>query len=140
MFYGRKIGDGSSHVVLEALQNGSAMSNHIGYLTRTKDGKILKSSTMYLRNNDGEIQYIFAVNFDITGLLMVENSLKPIIPVEQPSPEHEPDRIVQSVSELLDELIAESTQLVGKPVALMTKEDKVRAIQFLNPCRSFPYH
>ena len=134
---GRKIGDVPSHVVLEALQNGSAMSDHIGYLTRTKDGKILKSSTMYLRSSDGEIQYIFAVNFDITGLLMVENSLKPIVSVEQPSPEREPDRIVQSVSELLDELIAESTQLVGKPVALMTKEDKVRAIQFLNHAGAF---
>ena len=134
---GRKIGDGPSHVVLEALQNGSAMSDHIGYLTRTKDGKILKSSTMYLRSSDGEIQYIFAVNFDITGLLIVENSLKPIISAEQPSPECEPDRIVQSVSELLDELIAESAQLVGKPVALMTKEDKVRAIQFLNHAGAF---
>lgn len=134
---GGKIGDGPSHVVLEALQNGSAMSDHIGYLTRTKDGKILKSSTMYLRSSDGEIQYIFAVNFDITGLLMVENSLKPIISVEQPSPEREPDRIIQSVSELLDELIAESTQLIGKPVALMTKEDKARAIQFLNHAGAF---
>lgn len=134
---GRKIGDGPSHVVLEAMQNGSDLTDHIGYLTRTKDGKILKSSTLYLRGKDGEIQYIFSINFDITGLLMFENSIKPLVSTEESTEAHEPDRIVKSVSELLDELIAESTRLVGKPVALMTKEDKIRAIQFLNRSGAF---
>lgn len=134
---GRQVGDGPSHVVLEALQNGSAAADHIGYLTKTKDGKILKSSTIYLRGDDRQIQYILSINFDITGLLMFDSSLKPLISAEQPETEHEPDRIVQSVGELLDELIAESTRLVGKPVALMTKEDKIRAIQFLNKSGAF---
>jgi predicted transcriptional regulator YheO len=134
---GRKIGDGPSHVVLEAMQNGSDLTDHTGYLTRTKDGKILKSSTLYLRGKDGEIQYIFSINFDITGLLMFENSIKPLVSTEESTEAHEPDRIVKSVSELLDELIEESTRLVGKPVALMTKEDKIRAIQFLNRSGAF---
>ena len=72
---GRKLGDGPSHVVLEALQQGDAVSDHLGYLTRTKDGKILKSSTIYLRGADGHLQYILAINFDITGLLMFDSSL-----------------------------------------------------------------
>ena len=134
---GRKIGDGPSHAVLEALQKGHEAADHLAYLTRTKDGKILKSSTIYLRDEAGEIQYIFSVNFDISGLLMFENSLKPLISAEQPVSAQEPDRIVQSVGELLDELIAESTRLVGKPVALMNKEDKIRAIQFLNKAGAF---
>ena len=37
----------------------------------------------------------------------------------------------------LDELIAQSVKIVGKPVALMTKEDKVKAIQFLNETGAF---
>lgn len=134
---GRRIGDGPSHVVLDALQNGREVTDHIGYLTKTKDGKILKSTTVYLRGENGEIQYIFSVNLDITALLMIESSLKPLITVEQPSSKQEPDRIVQSVGELLDELIEESTRLVGKPVALMAKEDKIRAIQFLNKAGAF---
>lgn len=134
---GRQLGDGPSHAVLDALQNGREVSDHIGYLTKTKDGKILKSSTVYLRGPREKIQYIFSVNLDISGLLMIENSLKPFITVEQLSAEREPDRIVQSVGELLDELIEESTRLVGKPVALMAKEDKIRAIQFLNKSGAF---
>ena len=134
---GRKLGDGPSHVVLEALQQGDAVSDHLGYLTRTKDGKILKSSTIYLRGADGHLQYILAINFDITGLLMFDSSLKPLLSTADEPEQKEPERIVQSVSELLDELIEQSTRLVGKPVAMMTKEDKIRAIQFLNKAGAF---
>lgn len=134
---GRKPGDGPSHVVLEALQQGGTLADHLGYLTRTKDGKILKSSTIYLRDESGKIRYILAINFDITGLLMFDNSLRPLLATGEEPTEKEPERIVQSVGELLDELIEESTKLVGKPVALMTKEDKIRAIQFLNKAGAF---
>ena len=42
-----------------------------------------------------------------------------------------------NVNDLLDELIAQSVALVGKPVALMNKEDKVRAIGFLSQNGAF---
>ena len=45
--------------------------------------------------------------------------------------------ISRNVSDLLDELIEQSVKLVGKPVALMHKEDKVKAIQFLNETGAF---
>ena len=46
----------------------------------------------------------------------------------------EPERITLNVSDLLDDLIRQADELVGKPVALMTKEDKIKAVQFL--CRN----
>ena len=101
------------------------------------DGKILKSSTLYLRDETGHLRYILAINLDITGLLMFESSLKPLLSTAEAAEDKEPERIVQSVGELLDELIEQSTRLVGKPVALMTKEDKIRAIQFLNKNGAF---
>ena len=42
-----------------------------------------------------------------------------------------------TVNDLLEELIQQSVSLVGKPVALMNKEDKVRAIRFLNQNGAF---
>ncbi|MFR9190310.1 MAG: transcriptional regulator [Anaerotruncus massiliensis (ex Togo et al. 2019)] len=124
------------HIVLEALHGDrSALHDQIGYLTKTKDGRILKSSTIYIRDENGDAVGIFSINFDITGLLMVESALKPI--VSTAAPEKEPERISQNVNELLDELISQSVRLVGKPVALMTKDDKVKAIQFLNDTGAF---
>lgn len=48
---GRKIGDGPSQVVLEQLAAGDTKEDHLSYLTKTPDGKILKSSTIYLRDS-----------------------------------------------------------------------------------------
>ena len=36
-----------------------------------------------------------------------------------------------------DELIEQSVALVGKPAALMNKDDKIKAIQFLNKAGAF---
>ena len=46
-------------------------------------------------------------------------------------------RFDHNVNDLLDHLIEESVALVGKPVPLMNKEDKVTAIQFLNDAGAF---
>ncbi len=133
---GRKVGDGPSHVVLEALRSGREnLTDHLSYLTRTKDGKILKSSTIYIRDDDGEAIGIFAINYDITLMLAMEENLKQFTTTDQD--QREPERISRNVGDLLDELIEQSVKIVGKPVALMTKEDKVKAIQFLNETGAF---
>jgi putative ABC transport system permease protein len=41
------------------------------------------------------------------------------------------------INDMLEDLIQQSVALIGKPVALMTKEDKVRAIRFLNQNGAF---
>ncbi len=132
----RQVGDGPSHVVLEALRGDrSALSDHLNYLTRTQDGRILKSSTLYVRDDSGDAIAIFAINYDITHLLMVENTLHAMTSAE--GGESEPEKIVSNVNDLLDELIEQSVRIVGKPVALMNKDDKIRAIQFLNDSGAF---
>lgn len=133
---GRKVGDGPSHVVLEALRGGREnLNDHLCYLTRTKDGKILKSSTIYIRDDDGAAIGIFGINYDITLMLAMEENLRSFTMTD--TPQQEPERIFRNVADLLDELIDQSVALVGKPVALMTKEDKVKAIQFLNDTGAF---
>lgn len=133
---GRKLGDGPSHVVLEALHGDrSKLRDHLAYLTKTRDGKILKSSTIYIRDKSGDAVGIFAINYDITSLLLVETAIKSLTSTE--TPQREPERISQNVNDLLDELIDQSVKLVGKPVALMTKDDKIQAIQFLNNTGAF---
>lgn len=131
---GRKAGDGASHVVLEQLRSqDQTTKDHLCYLTKTPDGKILKSSTIYIRNSRGKVAAILAINYDISRLMMVENAIADLISTPQPA---EPEKIV-NVNDLLEELIQQSVALVGKPVVLMNKEDKIRAIQFLSQNGAF---
>ena len=127
----RKIGDGPSMAVLDALRGDqSKLQDHSSYLTKTKDGRVLKSTTIYIRDQHKKVIGIFSINFDITNLMMIENALNPLISAT--STQSESNRIPQNVNDLLIELIEESVRQVGKPVPLMTRDDKVKAIKFLN--------
>ena len=129
---GRQLGDGPSQVVLEQLGKGDKCpEDHLCYLTRTPDGKLLKSTSVYIPSSDGKAGAVFGINFDISTLVMAEQALNSLTTTLS-SEEETPARITHNVNDLLDDLIEQSDRLVGKPVALMTKEDKVRAIRFLN--------
>ncbi|MBM6774999.1 helix-turn-helix transcriptional regulator [Olsenella profusa] len=134
---GRRLGDGPSHVVLEALHaDGAKLTDRLSYLTKTADGKLLKSSTVFIRNDEGRTVGIFAINYDITVLRAAHDVIGWLVGTE-PSAPREPEPIVRNVADLLDDLIEQSVQLVGTPAALMTKEEKVRAIRYLNDTGAF---
>ena len=133
---GRKVGDGASSVVIEQLQNHNPNpDDHLCYLTKTPDGKILKSSTLYLRDEQGKVDAIFAINYDISRLLIVDSAIQELVSTPEVN-QKEPEKIVK-INDLLDDLIQQSVALVGKPVALMGKDDKIKAIHFLNQHGAF---
>jgi predicted transcriptional regulator YheO len=133
---GRKVGDGASNVVMEQLRTQDPEpKDHLCYLTKTPDGKILKSSTVYIRDRKGKVSAILAINYDISRLILMEEALHDLTSTGEEIPA-EPERIT-NVSDLLDELIQQSVALVGKPAAVMNKEDKVKAIQFLSQNGAF---
>lgn len=133
---GRKIGDGASNVILEQMKsNDPEPRDHLSYMMKTPDGKILKSSTIYIRNSKGKVAAILAINYDISKLLMVEGALHGLISTEDPR-QADPEKII-NVKDLLEDLIQQSVALIGKPVALMNKDDKVKAIQFLSQNGAF---
>lgn len=133
---GRKVGDGASYVVLDQMTRADAQpKDHLCYLTRTPDGKILKSSTMYIRGASGKVTAILSINYDVSRLMMVEGAVRELVSVPGPQPA-EPEKII-NINDLLEELIQQSVALVGKPVALMNKDDKVKAIRFLNENGAF---
>ena len=133
---GRKVGDGASHVAMEQVRNADAQPmDHLSYLTKTPDGKILKSSTMYIRGKGGKVVAILGINYDISSLLMVESAVRELTAAGD-STQTEPEKII-NINDVLDELIGQSVALVGKPAALMNKEDKIRAIRFLSQSGAF---
>ena len=136
---GRKVGDGPSKVVLEHMMTGDdTVPDQLAYLTRTQDGKILKSSTVYMRDERGHVDAILSINYDISALMLVGRAVEELvgIPAGQQADRDKLTTIV-NVSDMLDELIEKSVELVGRPVAMMNKEDKIRAIQFLSQHGAF---
>ena len=120
---GRKIGDGASKVVLEtleAIEKGDIIVDHLGYRTTTQDGRILKSSTVFLKDSTGKYRWVLGINYDVTALMNVDAALQSITTVESHDSNGD-GQIPLNVNDLLDNLI----------------NQKIQAIQFLRDAGAF---
>lgn len=128
---GRKIGDGPSPDMIEAIHGRHGkLKDRLGCLTRSKDGKLLRSSSICIQNSRGKIAGILSISYDITLLLACRWEIAQLTNTQPGTGEQAP--ICMGVSDFLENLISQSIQLIGKPAALMTREEKLRAIRFLN--------
>ncbi|WP_157151468.1 transcriptional regulator [Brachyspira sp. SAP_772] len=128
----RKLGDGVSNVVLktiEKIKKGEPITNHLSYLTKSSNGKILKSSSVFIKDMEGKYRYMLSINFDISSFIPFKSDLELLIQTEDKSKLEE---IPNSAQELMDKLILKSEELIGKPASIMNKDEKIKAIKFLN--------
>ncbi|GGG81630.1 helix-turn-helix transcriptional regulator [Paenibacillus radicis (ex Gao et al. 2016)] len=131
---GRKVGDPGTNLGLEIMRGTTEGDNRHNYITQTKDGRILRSTSMYVKNNAGTIIGAICINFDITDLMVAEKTLQSLT-ASGLAPVRE--SFVSNVNDLLDTLIQETQEAIGKPAAIMAKEDKVRFIQLLDQKGAF---
>ena len=107
----------------------------ISYRVRTPDGKVLKNSAVCVKNEQGEAEAVLTIRYDVSKLMILESAIHDLVSTET-SHRQETEKVL-NVNELLEQLIQKSVELVGKPVPMMNKEDKIRAIQFLSKNGAF---
>ena len=117
-------------VVIEKCMKLTTEINHSARLVDVDEYGIVGADMLY-----GFVAGMLAGNYDITELLMAERAISSVL--HHNSEPAMPERIPQNVNDLLDDLIEQSVAIVGKPVAMMTKEDKIAAIQFLYQAGAF---
>lgn len=134
---GRRVGGTGSNLGLELLRGAGEENadNQYRYTTKTKDGKVLVSSSIYFRNSAGKIIGSLCVNYDVSDFMMAENVLRSL--TNSPAATPVKEVLVQDTYELFNYLLSEAQDYVGKPVALMTREDKLNFIKFLDDHGAF---
>ena len=78
-----------------------------------------------------------SINFDATNFIPFKDDLASLMAVEGQSKSDSLEEIPNSAQELMDNLIIKSEELIGKPASIMSKEEKIRAIKFLNSAGMF---
>jgi predicted transcriptional regulator YheO len=128
---GRKVGDGGTNLGLEVLRNPPNTNGDLyNYFNKTTDGRILRSSTLYFRDENGRVIGSLCINTDITRLAELRDVLGEIAMMP---PDQKVDEVLaNNVEELFDYFIKRSKSIIDKPVADMTKEDKIEVIRFLD--------
>ncbi|MFW0766650.1 helix-turn-helix transcriptional regulator [Trabulsiella odontotermitis] len=132
---GRKVGDPSSNLGLEVLRGTDVNGDRHNYFTQTREGKTLRSTSIYIRDNNQQVIGALCINLDISDILQAEKTLNKMAgrPDTTPARQVEVNEVfVKDVNELLDYLIAECMSLINVAVINMTRQDKLNAIKFFD--------
>ncbi len=97
------------------------------YPTVTRDGRTLSSSTVIFRDSNGHAFAALCLNADYTGIQAAQNVLAALLPRvaadDDTSRSDAPD-----IEALMHEIIDDAIGRFGKPVASLSKDEKVAAV------------
>ena len=132
---GRKVGDCGSNLGLEVIRGTVKDGDRFNYFTNRGD-KTLRSSSIYLKDEQENVRYALCVNVDITEGIRLEKYLHnqnrhDLAFVEKGGSNGE-EFFVNNVQDLIENVLESGINFIGKPLDEMSKEDKTRLIEFLD--------
>jgi predicted transcriptional regulator YheO len=130
---GRKIGDTLDNLGLHLFEshNFDDMAN---YETRTKTGKVLRSCSVFLRDDEGTAIGALCVNQDMSALLKLREWLDQALETNKLAEEAHTDNNVEDV---LSQLIEDAIRSTGKSASEFSREDKIAVISYLDARGAF---
>ena len=136
----RQIGAPVTDLVLRTIKNSEDPDDILNYRTNTDDGRTFKSSTIFIKNDEDEVEYCLCINYDITELSITKNLISNFIATgEDPAEKEEAPRenFAKNIDEILINLIENAKDQVDRPLPYMDKEDKLKIIKFLDQRGAF---
>jgi predicted transcriptional regulator YheO len=130
---GRKVGGPLTDLGLRLLRSGQFEENLIAY-SATFDGKPLRSSAVFIRDESGEVIGVLCINVDLTYWLVASKLIaglcdtKPLVQ----SDEDVAETFEISVTDMLKRIVGEAIKKVGRPVSLMQKAQKMEVVRRLD--------
>jgi predicted transcriptional regulator YheO len=136
---GRQVGapitDMGLRLFEEDKKNGKKNPAVIGYRTRTKEGRELKSTTLFIRDKKGKAVGCLCINIDLTPYLttksLVDRICQTVSPGNVEVANDSPEKFVPDVDSLIAQLIEKAMNTANKPLIAMSKEDKLQIMRDL---------
>lgn len=127
---GRKVGEAFEHLVKQVLLSAQLKDDYVANYYFKAGGKLVRSSTLLIRDADGALQGALCVNLDTTRVTQQIAYLQTLLP--QPSApqrsaatELPSDEIAQMVASLIDGIVGDA------PVHLLERKERVEKIRFM---------
>lgn len=134
---GRVVGGPSTNLGLEVLKDPSANHDAFGYRGRTADGRELLSSSVYYRDTEGRVIAALCVNVDLTPLQTVSSLLSALIPSRKTAEDDPREVVSPDINSVLDRMIDEAIDSVGKMTTTMDKSDRIAVLRHLQERGAF---
>jgi predicted transcriptional regulator YheO len=129
----RKIGGPVTDLVVKALhQEGRDTRDRHNYKTTTSDGRVFKSTTVFVRNSYGDVVAAFCINFDMTDLLNARNALEVFTSTANAfNGQEKVETFAMSITETIEALFQQAVAQIGKQCTYMSTEEKVELVKEL---------
>lgn len=128
---GRTISSPMTERGLKALRKNDFGENLIKYKTTTRNGRVLKSSTFFFRD-EGKVIGCLCINLDITEFILAQKVIGQIAETMEDKNHEVEETYGSSVNEMLYQLVNKVFDHIEKPVAYLTKEQKVILVSQLD--------
>lgn len=136
---GRRVGGPTTNLGLEAMRAGYASADRFNYLSRAKDGRTLRSTSIYFQNRAGKLIGSLCINVDVDAFVTARAALDALLGVEA-QPTGDPDEAETfgtDIGEVLDAQIQAALSRTGKPLPSLTREDRVAVVRHLDEKGAF---
>lgn len=136
----REVGAPVTDLVVKAWRaGGNEVEDMVNYRTQTKDGREMKSSTIFLRDEAGTIIGALCINFDTTELSNTVSLLQGMAQIHDVECDHpkKTETFANNVLETNEALMAHAVQIVGKHPSTMDKAEKLQCLAVLENSGAF---
>jgi len=130
----RSIGAPLTNLVLNNLRvYGEEVPDLIGYRAETRDGRELKSSTIFIRDSRGKLIGCFCINFDLGGYRAGQLALNELLVTMDPNSAAQfgSEEFVDNVSALARSLLERAVEQLNKSPADLSREERLSLISTL---------
>ena len=126
----RKQGGPLTDLVLRLLRMRTAGQDVINYENVTKDGRRLRSSTIFISDGD-EVIGCLCINLDLTNPIMALKFLQDYCQTTKLEKDT-PEVFSADVYEMLSRIMGETVAKISVPVIKMTRQDKLSVVKMLD--------
>ncbi|WP_066588958.1 helix-turn-helix transcriptional regulator [Cellulomonas timonensis] len=131
---GRSVGSPSTDMLLRKAAEGT-LATTVGYETRLPDGRVLRSTTIVIRDSNDTPVAALCVNADVMIWQAVKAIAEAMLPGAsagaEPLAEPAGENFVRDIDELAQHLLTEAIGACGVPVELMQKKHKLTVVSDL---------
>ena len=128
---GRSLGSPMTEASLKKVLRDKTKKDIINYSEKSADGRILKSTTIFIRDEKEKVLGSYCINYDITELIIAKSVFNDIITIKDDASEESQQSDVNLVSGVLADIVKETIETFGKPIIYLTKDEKVAVVKDL---------
>lgn len=130
---GRKLGAPATNLVLQVMKGNYAGRDYVAnYRGLSAAGKVVKSSTYFIKDTKGAVVGMICINMDMDKFLQFKNHLETLLHFPQDFPEKTTERFSSSAEELAMDSMESVMEESGILPERMSQEEKMEVVRKLN--------